>query len=67
MEIGKYAHLHSNANALRKFGPQFDNLHEATVRTFKKKYKDSISNNPQVLILDMHHVQLFKKSGDLWI
>ena len=40
--IGKYAAENGNANMLRKFKTEFQNLSESTVRTFKKRYYEEV-------------------------
>ena len=40
--IGKYAAENGNANTLRKFKTEFQNLSESTVRTFKKRYYEAV-------------------------
>ena len=42
MEIGKFAHENSTAEALLKFGSQYHKLTESTVRSFRDKYIDSL-------------------------
>ena len=41
--IGKYASKNGNAAAIRKFKPDYPNLTESTVRTFKTKYQEEIT------------------------
>ena len=40
--IGKYASENGNAAAIRKFKPDYPNLSESTVRTFKTKYQEEL-------------------------
>ena len=41
-DIGKYAAENGNINTVRKFNPEFPNLSESTVRSFKKKYYEQL-------------------------
>ena len=41
--IRKYASENGNAAAIRKFKPDYPNLTESTVRTFKTKYQEEIT------------------------
>ena len=46
--VGKYAHDHSTAAALKKFGPKYNRLTESTVRTWRDKFRESLNDGPQV-------------------
>ena len=37
----RYAHLHGDASAIKKFALQYPNMNESTVRTFRAKYKSA--------------------------
>lgn len=42
--IGKYASENGNAAAMRKYKPDYPNLNESTIRTFKAKYQEELKN-----------------------
>ena len=60
MEIGKFAHENSTAEALLKFGSQYHKLTESTVRSFRDKYIDSLIGRVvgrKLISFACHHVR----------
>ena len=61
--IGKYAAENGNANMLRKFKTEFQNLSESTVRTFKKRYYEEVRKCKEKLEESKSITKYARKTG----
>ena len=60
---GKYAAENGNANMLRKFKTEFQNLSESTVRTFKKRYYEEVRKCKEKLEESKSITKYARKTG----